>query len=118
MSKNTTTESVKRTVEKIQSKAAARNQKDKKPNVVSPAKLIFAIKDNKTNLSYEPILYRTQTDACRMLAQMVGSGKLQLSHFPEDFDLYQFGEWYEEGKIVTFDEPKFIINASAYKEEN
>jgi len=78
---------------------------------------LYAIKDNKVGIYHHPRVYVNQMEATRMLHTAVNDPQIQLSMYPEDFDLYEIGEMDEKtGKIdQKDDQPKHVVSAVSLK---
>ncbi|QXP44283.1 MAG: nonstructural protein [Arizlama microvirus] len=77
---------------------------------------IFAVKDNKASCYNRPFSEINVLNAVRGLSVAVNTQESQIMHFPEDFDLYQFGTFDDvTGKMDMFDSPKFIQSAIGLK---
>nr|WAE43570.1 MAG: nonstructural protein [Microviridae sp.] len=82
---------------------------------------IFAIRDNKVGAYSKPFIEDNAIQASRALHMAVNDKMIQLSQFPEDFDLYELGEIDNiSGALVDPGRPKFIVSAISLKlpEEN
>lgn len=74
---------------------------------------IYAIKDNKVGTFSPPFFSFNTTAATRMFGISCRDKTVQLSHYPEDFDLFTLGEFDDcTGKFTTID-PQFVIGAVA-----
>lgn len=77
---------------------------------------IFAIRDNKVSAYLRPFVEPNEIQAVRGLQVALADEKIQLSMFPEDFDLYFLGEMDEITGVITPSEPpKFIVSAVSCK---
>jgi len=78
---------------------------------------LYAIKDNKVGIFHHPRVYVNNMEASRMLHTAVNDPQIQLSLYPEDFDLYEIGEMDEKtGKLSQSEEcPKHIVSAVSLK---
>nr|WAE43891.1 MAG: nonstructural protein [Microviridae sp.] len=75
---------------------------------------IFAIRDNKVSCFMRPFVESSEVMACRSLHQATKDPQIQLSLYPQDFDLFLLGEMDEvSGKIEPVFPPKFIVSACA-----
>jgi len=76
---------------------------------------IYAIRDNKTDHYAAPFVQQHDIDATRMFHRACKDDTVQFSHFPEDFDLYQLGEFDDTiGKLIASPAPRFIVSATSF----
>jgi len=80
---------------------------------------IFCLKDNKTSLWGRPFLERTSIDAIRGFRYVVNNTEAQCAKYPEDFDLYEVGEYPEDAHEIGqfWASPQFVINGYNVKEQ-
>ena len=82
--------------------------------------LLFSVKDNKAGIFKPPFAASTTVEACRSFKQACKDKTVQLSLFPEDFDLYQLGVFDDStgllyGKNITnVKYPLFIVSAVSF----
>jgi hypothetical protein len=81
-------------------------------------KKIYSVRDNKVDAYGVPFFVDSDVQALRELHVAVNDNRIQLSIFPEDFDLYELGSFNEQtGKIDTLVVPKFITGAVSLKKQ-
>lgn len=62
-----------------------------------------------------PFIQPTDIDATRMFHRSCKDETVQFSHFPEDFDLYQVGDFEDsEGKLIPLNAPRYIVSATSF----
>lgn len=77
---------------------------------------LFSVKDNKAHSFGKIIQLPHQADATRMLHRLTNDDNVQISMFPEDYDLFELGEYDSQtGEIITHEQPKFIVGAVSFK---
>jgi len=77
---------------------------------------IFSVLDNKTHSYNRPFCETNEIMASRSLQMALADKTIQLSMFPQDFDLYLIGELDEVTGVITPQEPpKFIVSAVSLK---
>jgi len=77
---------------------------------------MFAIRDNKVSAYGRPFCEQNEILASRALSVAVKDTATQLSHFPEDFDLYLLGEFDDISGVLTPETPpKFVVGAVSLK---
>lgn len=77
---------------------------------------VFAVRDNKAGMYHVPFCAQNAVIAARMLNQAVNDPNTQLSMFPEDFDLFQVGEFDDvAGKLEALTAPVFIVGCISFK---
>ena len=73
---------------------------------------IYAVRDAKSEMFTNPTYKATPGVAEREFRMMVNDKESQLSAFPEDYALYELGEYDNlTGSIVSYDTPKHLVNA-------
>lgn len=73
--------------------------------------MLFSIFDRKAKIFLPPFCARNSDDAQRMMVQLLNRGKSNFSEFPEDYELFRLGEWFEEeGTFHTKNDPEKIVN--------
>lgn len=80
---------------------------------------IYSIRDNKTSHFMRPIADTAEVNVKRDFALVVNNmTDSQIYHYPEDYDLYQLGEFDEQsGTISGFTAPVFICSAVSLKKQ-
>lgn len=74
---------------------------------------LFAVKDKASNTTNDPFPCPTNRDAIEGLRQVVNDGKTTIAKHPEDFDLYNLGEYNPRTMdFVINSKPEFIISAT------
>lgn len=77
---------------------------------------IFTIRDQKLNAFNNPFTAPTADAVVRQLASDIREKNGDLGKYPEDFDLYELGEFDpESGTIATFQAPKHLTSMLALK---
>jgi len=72
----------------------------------------FAVKDIKGNIFNRPFPEINQVNAIRGLSVVVNDPNSQISHFPQDFELFRVGTFNDEtGIIIAEERPVFIESA-------
>jgi len=75
---------------------------------------IYSIRDNKASAFNTPFFSESDVLATRSLTQAVRDPRLQLSMFPEDFDLYRLGLYDPVSGIISpAKQPEFVVSAVA-----
>ena len=73
---------------------------------------IYSIRDSKGEMFYPPFFQKTPGEAERALSQLVQDPKTIVAQYPEDFDLYQLGEFDDvTGKILSLSTPQHVLKA-------
>lgn len=82
-------------------------------------KLIYALKDVKTANYMNPMVYDNEINAVRDMNIVVNRMEdSQVYHYPEDYELYQVGEFDTQiGALVPFTSPKFVVCAISLKKQ-
>lgn len=77
---------------------------------------MFSVYDKKAECFSPPFFMRATGLALRGFIDMLNSGdKTQYSAHPEDFDLYELGEWNDEtGKVDQYEIPRLLGNGLDY----
>jgi len=80
-------------------------------------KKIFSVRDIKVSVYNIPFHSDSEIQAVRTIhAAMAQQPDMLISQFPQDYELFQLGEFEDvTGKITSLDTPKFIINLVAIK---
>nr|WAE43332.1 MAG: nonstructural protein [Microviridae sp.] len=81
-----------------------------------PILKLFAIRDNKVGAYCKPFVESNAIQASRALHQAVNDPLVQLSQFPEDFDLYELAEIDDQtGNVTEKGSPIFVVSAVSLK---
>lgn len=73
---------------------------------------VYSVKDQKAQFFMNPFIQRNRGEAIRGFTQASSDPKTLFSQSPEDFDLFELGEWDETlGKISLHSSPEHVINA-------
>lgn len=76
-------------------------------------RLLFTVRDVKAENFANPFVCESKGVAMRMFGDVVADAKTMFSQHPEDFALYQLGEFdMETGVIKGLDTPLHICNAT------
>nr|WAE43465.1 MAG: nonstructural protein [Microviridae sp.] len=78
---------------------------------------IYAIRDKKIGVYGKPFCETSDVQATRGLSIAVNDPTIQLSHFPDDFDLYKLGTFDEESGCILVD-TQFVVGASSLQKLN
>lgn len=73
---------------------------------------IFAIYDKKVAIYRYPHFHQNIQDAVRQFQQEVKNPQNPLSQYPEDFDLYQIGQFDETTANIVPVQPAFYIESA------
>ena len=76
------------------------------------AQFLYSIRDGKAETYSPPFLARSDGEAIRMVMQSL-DGASQLSRFPDDFTLFQIGEWFEDSAVIESALPQFVAHVSS-----
>ena len=79
-------------------------------------KKIFVIKDEKSGAYYDPFTMGNTVDAQRTFMQAMKTEKSMISQYPEDFNLYNIGEYDELKGMITATAPVMILTGKEAKE--
>lgn len=78
-------------------------------------KKVFAVKDVKSGLFNAPFYLFSRGEAIRSFIDATSNAETMLAKWPEDFGLYELGEWNDEtAKFTTYDQPYFCGAASDF----
>lgn len=73
---------------------------------------IYTIRDAKANAYLQPFFCLTEPEARRSFAALVMDPKSMPGMFPDDFDLYELGEYKgTDGLIFPNETPRHIMKA-------
>jgi len=76
---------------------------------------LYTVKDNKAHSFGQVMCFPTDVEASRMLSRAVHDPEVQISHFPEDYDLFRVGSFDQvSGFIVPEPQPRFICGAVSF----
>lgn len=79
---------------------------------------IFTIYDSKVEAYMNPIFCRSKGEAIRSLTDAVNDEKTQINKYPEDFTLFEIGEFDPvNGTITVLDAKKSLGLALEYKRQ-
>jgi len=79
---------------------------------------LFSVKDNKAHSFGKVMQFKHEVEATRMLNRVTNDPNTQLSFTPEDYDLYELGEYDPStGVITVLPQPKFIVGAISFKKQ-
>lgn len=78
---------------------------------------IYSIYDKKACVFNKPFTHHNDAIATREFQMAVQDPKIvQLSLFPDDFDLYYLGEFDDQtGDLITKGKPQFVVAATSFK---
>lgn len=77
--------------------------------------IITAVKDIKSEIFLQPQFQRSMADAMRNWEIVANEGDSLVSRFPNDFVLYQLGEYTEDGTVLALPKPKSLASAAEMK---
>jgi hypothetical protein len=73
---------------------------------------VFSIHDQKAEAYNTPFFQKTKGEALRNFTTGVNDPKTTLNQYPEDFDLWEMGDWDDQtGKFEPYETPKHIAKA-------
>ena len=70
---------------------------------------IFSIRDFKTESFSPPFTSRTLGEAQRSFSELVNDGRSTPSKYPQDFALYEVGQWDLESGLIESKNPITLI---------
>lgn len=77
---------------------------------------IISIRDNKVGTYGNPTVVPHLANLTRDIAEVVNDGKSLLSKHPQDFELYELGQFDPQtGELVCESKPKFLHNITEFK---
>lgn len=80
---------------------------------------MFAIRDTKAGYYNAPFYSKTLAEAERIFSQLANDQQTTVCQFPQDFDLYQVGQYdMDKGTVLSFDTPLHIVKAANLKKES
>lgn len=62
---------------------------------------IYSVFDSKAKAYNSPFYLRNSGEATRGFADVVNDGKSQISKYPEDYSLFELGEFDDETGLIT-----------------
>lgn len=78
---------------------------------------LYCIFDRKTTLYHVPFHAHNTGHAIRIFSDMASDAQSQVQTWPEDFELYEIGDFNNENGCVTpLTVPHFVINATSVLE--
>lgn len=78
-------------------------------------KKLYSVKDVKSGLFNAPMMFVTKGEAIRGFTQAANDNGTMVGKYPEDFGLYELGEFNDESaKITVYDTPYHLGNASDF----
>lgn len=82
-------------------------------------KLIFAVKDTAVNAFGTPFYEQTRASAVRAFTDAVNQADPtnQFHKHPEDFVLFQLGQFDEDNGVIAGHQPKQIVRAADVKRD-
>lgn len=79
---------------------------------------VFAIRDVMASAYMAPFTFPARGQAIRAFADTVNDPKTLLNRHPDDYSLYELGEFDEEsGVLIGLDAPEFVVHARDMVEE-
>lgn len=81
---------------------------------------IYAIYDSVANAYMQPMYFTNDGMALRTVQQQVNNNKDSFLHKnPQDFTLYQLGEYLDDsGSLVPLETPRKVVHINELREEN
>lgn len=77
---------------------------------------IFTVYDSKAEAYLQPIYLRNKAEAIRAFETSCNDGTTQFNKYPEDFTLFEIGEWDEsKGRLLPYDAAIPLANAVEFK---
>lgn len=78
-------------------------------------KILVAVRDQKAEFFLPPFFIESKGLAIRAFSDAVNDASTPVSKHPEDYSLYQLGEFDSvTGKITGFDAPLHLCNATEF----
>lgn len=75
---------------------------------------MYAIKDNVSRTTGNPIVFPTDRDALDSFSQLANDEQTVINKHPKDFELWSLGEYDEREMLFHLADPKKISVASAH----
>lgn len=73
---------------------------------------VFSIRDQKAGVFNTPFFQKSVGEAERNFRELIKDDKSLVSKYPEDFDLYEIGDYDDEkGLVISLDTPHHIAKA-------
>lgn len=80
-------------------------------------KTMFSVKDNKSGLFFNPQVNVHRANVIRGLQQELKNPESVISQYPEDYTLYELGQFNDEtGEVISKTSPEMVINCVDLKE--
>lgn len=79
---------------------------------------MYSIYDKKTQLFGFPQYCHNAAQACRMFTGVFLEPQNMMARFPEDYDIYDLGEFDDNSGTVTSDKPTFICSLKSLNKVN
>ena len=77
---------------------------------------VYSVRDNKTGDFNVPFFEQNDVQATRMFHKLCNDDRVQIAHFPDDFDMYCIGLFDDKsGKLESFAAPEFMVAATSFK---
>ena len=74
--------------------------------------ILFAVRDSKAGFYGVPFSKRSRGEAERDFVSLRRDQQTKVAQFPEDYDLFEVGEYDElSGKITAYETPKHMMKA-------
>lgn len=70
---------------------------------------VFSIRDHKTESFSPPFTSRTLGEAQRSFSELINDGRSTPSKYPQDFSLYEIGQWDIESGLIEPKNPITLI---------
>jgi len=78
---------------------------------------MYALRDAKAGVYLQPFFKLTEPEAVREIVRLTRDPQSMVSIFPEDYDLYQIGEYADTTGIpVPLETPRHIAKAIQFKQ--
>lgn len=79
---------------------------------------VLTVYDSKAEIYMPPFYQRTTAEGLRAFEQVSNDPESNINRYPEDFTLFEIGEWDDDkGTIVMYEAKKALGVAVEYKRE-
>lgn len=77
---------------------------------------MFTVRDSKSEAFLPPLYFRQRGEALRAFQVSANEPSHNFCRFPEDFSMYEIGEWNDEtGRVEMYDTPVLLGIAIDFK---
>ena len=78
---------------------------------------VYSVRDSKSEVFFKPFISKNAGEALRSFASEANRGDGLISQYPEDFALYELGDWDERaGKLMPYLQNKMLGHAFEFKQ--